>query len=235
MKRFFAFMMALAMLFSMSVNAFATEDKGSITVTNATVGDTYYLYKIFDAAFAVGEDGKPVVNNDKVLVSYTIEEDNQFFSYMFSEENAYFSYNANTGAVTRKEGTSDSAITDYLKEMVQDETKGYTPVTDPIEAVEEDMLCHCMCACRICHIFSLAGIFLSNVYFPHSDMERVFQLVVLRYGAGTWRVVVPAYLCLDIGRAMDTLTQGECKIYPLSPFPADCQSCVGQIPLPLPI
>ena len=140
MKRFFAFMMALAMLFSMSVNAFATEDKGSITVTNATVGDTYYLYKIFDAAFAVGEDGKPVVNNDKVLVSYTIEEDNQFFSYMFSEENAYFSYNANTGAVTRKEGTSDSAITDYLKEMVQDETKGYTPVTDPIEAVGETVV-----------------------------------------------------------------------------------------------
>lgn len=116
-------MMILALLLSMSMSAFAAQGQGSITITNATEGDTYNLYKIFDATYGV-KDGKE-------FVAYTIEEDNQFFEYLFGEdgdvENTYFTYNANTGAVIRREGYQDSTITNYLKEMVQqkDENKEY--------------------------------------------------------------------------------------------------------------
>ena len=72
MKRFLSFMMALAMLLSMSVNAFAAEGEegttpvyetgdGSITITNATVGHNYTIYKIFDATFVADANGNAVL------------------------------------------------------------------------------------------------------------------------------------------------------------------------------
>ena len=54
MKRAFAIMLALAMVLSLSATAFAAGGTGSITITNATVDETYAIYKIFDATFAVG-------------------------------------------------------------------------------------------------------------------------------------------------------------------------------------
>ena len=68
MKRFLSFMMALALLFSMSVNAFAEGETGSITITNATVDNVYTLYKIFDASIAKDKDNNTVV-------AYSMETD----------------------------------------------------------------------------------------------------------------------------------------------------------------
>ena len=128
MKRLFSFMMALVLALSLGVTAFATENTGSITITNATKGDSYSLYKIFDATYSgnVNEDG------DADAVSYSITPDNQFFSYMFGAdgktENAYFSYDAITGAVIRKEDTHKSAIIEYLTDMVRSETDNFAAV-----------------------------------------------------------------------------------------------------------
>ena len=119
MKRLFAFALTLALVLSLSVTAFATENTGSITITNATIDDSYSLYHIFDATYSTDADG----NAD--AVSYSIKTDNQFFAYMFGEdgeaENTYFAYDAVTGAVTRKDGTQDKDIIDYLTEMVRSE------------------------------------------------------------------------------------------------------------------
>ena len=132
MKKFFSFMMICALLFSMSMSAFATQGQGSITITNATKDDTYYLYKIFDATYGV--------KDNKEYVAYTIEKSNQFFTYLFGADgktaNTYFTYSESTGSVIRKEGYQDSTITNYLKEMVQEEGKTYTPVS-VIEADSE--------------------------------------------------------------------------------------------------
>ena len=127
MKRLFSFMMALVLALSLGVTAFAAEKTGSITITNATQGDTYSIYKIFDATYSTDADG----NAD--AVSYSIDkEKNQFFSYMFGTdgktENTYFSYDAVTGAVTRKEGTQNSDITGYLTDMVRDTTHNFAAV-----------------------------------------------------------------------------------------------------------
>jgi hypothetical protein len=107
MKKLLSILLVLLMVCSLTVSAFATTSTtGSITITNATIGNTYSLYKIFDATYSTDANG----NTD--AVSYSITEDNQFFAYLFGAdgkaENAYFAYDAVTGAVTRKEGTQNS-------------------------------------------------------------------------------------------------------------------------------
>ena len=126
MKRLFAFMMALVLILTLGVTAFADENTGSITITNATIGNTYNLFHIFNATYSTDEDG------NTEAVSYSITTDNQFFSYMFGAdgktENAYFAYDADTGAVTRKEGTQNADIIGYLTNMVRSETHDFDPV-----------------------------------------------------------------------------------------------------------
>ena len=126
MKRLFACLMALVLVLSLSVTAFAAENTGSITITNATIDETYSLYHIFDATYSTDENG----NAD--AVSYSITTDNQFFAYLFGAdgktENTYFSYDAQTHAVTRKEGTQNSDIIAYLTDMVRSEEDNFTAV-----------------------------------------------------------------------------------------------------------
>ncbi len=47
MKRIISLFLAVAMLFAMGTTAFAA-DNGSITIDNATVGETYTIYRLFD-------------------------------------------------------------------------------------------------------------------------------------------------------------------------------------------
>ena len=117
MKKFLSILLVLTMVLSLGVTALADENTGSITITNATIGNAYSLYKIFDATYSTDASG----NAD--AVSYSITADNQFFSYMFGAdgktENTYFSYDAVTGAVARKEGTQKGDIIGYLTDMVR--------------------------------------------------------------------------------------------------------------------
>ena len=127
MKKFLSILMVLTMVFSLSVTAFAEENTtGSITITNATVGNAYSLYKIFDATYSTDTTGSADA------VSYSITKSNQFFTYMFGEdgktENAYFAYDAETGAVTRKKDTQNGDIIGYLTDMVRSTANNFTPV-----------------------------------------------------------------------------------------------------------
>ena len=134
MKKFLSILMVLAMALSLGVTAFAAENTGSITITNATIGNSYSLYKIFDATYSTDANG------NAEAVSYSITADNQFFSYMFGTdgetENTYFAYDAVTGAVTRKEGTQNSDIIGYLTDMVRSDENNFTAVTTETAADE---------------------------------------------------------------------------------------------------
>ena len=154
MKRFLSFMMVLALIFSMSVNAFAEgEDEpvyetggGSITITNATVGDIYSIYKIFDATFAVDEKGDVITDTatGKKIIAYSITTGNQFYGVLFGEdgktENEFFTYNAATGVVTRKDGKTDAEIVGYLKGIIKAENANYTATAEPITATNKTVL-----------------------------------------------------------------------------------------------
>ena len=134
MKKFLSILMVLTLVLSLSVPAFAAENTGSITITNATVGNSYSLYKIFDATYSTDANG------NANAVSYSITAANQFFSYMFGAdgkaENTYFAYDAITGSVTRKEGTQNSDIIGYLTDMVRSATGNFAAVKTETAAAE---------------------------------------------------------------------------------------------------
>ena len=123
MKKLFAIMMALVLVLSMGVTAFAAND-GSITITNATVGHTYRLYKIFDATYSNNAAG------NTEAVSYTLN-DAAIYNYMFGGEdavkneekgtisNAYFTYTIETKLIERNKDTQNKDIFAYLTTMVR--------------------------------------------------------------------------------------------------------------------
>ena len=135
MKKFLSIIMVLAMVLSLSITAFAAENEGSITITNATIDETYELYKIFDAS--ISKDA----NGETNAVSYSIATDNQFFTALFgadgTTENTYFVYNANTGSVTKKEGVNDSELIKYLTELVENGT--YNTAATPVKATSDEV------------------------------------------------------------------------------------------------
>ena len=135
MKKFLSIIMVLAMVLSLSITAFAAENEGSITITNATIDETYALYKIFDASISKDADG------NTNAVSYSIETDNQFFAALFgadgTTDNTYFVYNVNTGSVTKKEGVNDSELIKYLTELVENGT--YNTAATPVKATSDEV------------------------------------------------------------------------------------------------
>ena len=133
MKKFLSILMVLAMILSLSVTSFATENKGSITITNATIEETYAIYKIFDASISTNAA-------NETAVSYSISVDNQFFDIMFGENNSaadFFVYNSNTGSVTKKEGVNDSELIKYLTELVKGGT--YQTAVAPVVATTDEV------------------------------------------------------------------------------------------------
>ena len=126
MKKAFAIIMALVLVFSLSISAFAASN-GTITITNATVGETYKVYKIFDATYSA--------NGDKV--SYSITEENPFFEALFGDEgtaDGYFVYDATTGVVTKDPEVTDSDLFTYLSGLVAGATA--TQTSDPATSEE---------------------------------------------------------------------------------------------------
>ena len=135
MKRAFAMILALAMVLSLSVTAFAAGETGSITITNATIDETYAVYKIFDASIKTDASGKAEA------VSYSIQKDNQFFAALFGDDgktdNTYFVYNSNTGTVSKKEGVNDSELIKYLTDLVKN--GNYTTAASPVKATSDEV------------------------------------------------------------------------------------------------
>ena len=146
MKRIISFIMALVLMFTMNISVFATgtEDKGSITITNATIGENYNLYKIFDATLAVDENGAAILENGKPLISYTMAtkiadgeelKDNPLFVTMFGSAanpvNPYFTFTPvegeNRGNIGRKEGATKEDIQAYLNKLFDDAVAAGTP------------------------------------------------------------------------------------------------------------
>lgn len=114
MKRLFSLMMALVLVLSLSVTAFAAQNTGTITIKNATIGQTYRLFKIFNASPA---------ENDPNKVSYTIDSSNIFYNAMFgtySDGQAanIFDYNAETGGISLKSGVIESQVLSYMTKLI---------------------------------------------------------------------------------------------------------------------
>ena len=131
MKKLLSMIMAMILVLSLCVTAFATNNDGKITITNATIGQTYKLYKLFDASY----------KND--AVSYSITRESQFYSVLFNTDgtpvsgNTFFTFNPDTHEVKKVQGVNDADLIAYIKNII----KGGNFVTEgnPVEATSQTL------------------------------------------------------------------------------------------------
>ena len=114
-------LLALVMVFALATTAFAqdvtvTDGAGSITISNAAKGETYAIYKLFDAT--VSADGKSI--------AYTGEIPESLKTYFAADDNGYIS-----ATPAAKEGES---MSDGLKAAL----KAWTTTARATSAAESD-------------------------------------------------------------------------------------------------
>ena len=146
MKKFLSILLALALVFSLGITAYADDavaENGSITITNATVGNTYKIYKIFDASYSEDAAG------NTTGVSYSIEKPTDetpadansriIFETLFGVDgtttNSYFKYNVDTHEVSANGTISKESLSEYLNDLVEK----LTPTQDPKTATSAEV------------------------------------------------------------------------------------------------
>ena len=124
MKKLLSMILALVLVLSLGVTAFAAENTGSITITNATKNQTYTVYKLFDATYDANADS----------VSYSITAASQFYNVFFNvdgtatADNTYFVFNKNTNGVTKADGVNDAKLINYVTGIITADGASYTSV-----------------------------------------------------------------------------------------------------------
>lgn len=112
-KKLASLLLALVMLLALGTTAFAAENNdGSITVTNATVGKSYSVYKVFDLTY---DDTTP----DDVKVAYTYTPtgaDDAFLTALQGETSPFTLTDQNNGkyTVTLKADKTASDVSAFL-------------------------------------------------------------------------------------------------------------------------
>ena len=109
-KKFFAILLCLTMILGLATTA-AAAGPSSITVSNPAVGDTYNLYKIFDATYADGN------------IAYTIDSDSEWYNDVAAATNLFeltltadddATATVHTYVVTVKDGVTGKQIGEAL-------------------------------------------------------------------------------------------------------------------------
>lgn len=118
-KKLVALLLAVVMTIAMSATAFAAfepQGSGSITVTNATVEQSYAGYKIFDVTYSgSGED---------LLQSYVITNDNQFYGEVAASKLFTLTKTTVDGVynVALADGTTDEAVITWLNGLISEDS-----------------------------------------------------------------------------------------------------------------
>lgn len=120
-RKLTSLLLALVMVFALAVTAFAQDETvtggtGSITISNAAKGETYAIYKLFDAT--VSEDGKSI--------AYTGTVPDSLKTYFTADGNGYISATADaTDGANMSEGLKAA-----LKAWTADATATATAESD---------------------------------------------------------------------------------------------------------
>ena len=120
-RKLTSLLLALVMVFALAVTAFAQDETvtggtGSITISNAAKGETYTIYKLFDAT----------VNADGSSIAYTGEIPESLKTYFTADKNGYIS-----ATPKAKDGANMSeGLKTALKDWTADATATATAESD---------------------------------------------------------------------------------------------------------
>lgn len=131
MKKLLAVILAMTLTMAMGVCASASSQggnaapKGSITVTNAIVGETYTLYKVFDATVS----GERV--DEGTGISYT----STWFTKTMAATCDYFDVDDSGNITIKPEGKTDSGeLSDDAITWLKDQISNFTQIGQPVKA-----------------------------------------------------------------------------------------------------
>ncbi len=136
-KRLFAVLIAVLMVFSLSIVALAAPNDGKITVANATIGETYTIYKIFDAK--LGDDGAITYVYDGELPEndYFAQDEYGFIEMLDAavDANGNLTEGAITFLGTLKTEATESVVANGSTVIFDELAYGYYYVTSSLGAV----------------------------------------------------------------------------------------------------
>ncbi len=130
MKKIFAFLIAMVMVMGMSTAVFAqtvgtaADGKGNITISNAANGETYAVYKLFDATNSVLQTG-----GESNSIAYTGTIPQSLSAYFTADSAGNITA---TDAAKNGDELSEAAIT-ALTEWAEDQSPDATAVSDGSE------------------------------------------------------------------------------------------------------
>lgn len=121
-KKLASLLLALVMVLGLATTAFAAGNDGSITISNATVGETYDVYKVFDLTYV----------EDAVAYSYTKTGENDALYTALTSGASPFTLTPTTTEnvynVSLKEGKTAAEVSAFLKANEANLTKTAGPV-----------------------------------------------------------------------------------------------------------
>ena len=117
LKKILPFLLVAVILVAMSSAAFAAGGTGTITVQNAAKGETYSIYKVFDATISESQ-----TDGESDSIAYTFTGD------LPASLSGVFEKIGDTDYVQKKEGATDTAIFEALAAYVA----GLTPTDSQV-------------------------------------------------------------------------------------------------------
>lgn len=121
-KKLASLLLALVMVFALATTAFAANDDGSITISNATVGESYSVYKVFDLTY----------EGDAVSYTYTRTGETDALYTALAGDASPFTLTVTTTEnvynVSLKDSKTAADVSTFLKANVSKLTKTAGPV-----------------------------------------------------------------------------------------------------------
>ena len=136
-KKIAAIMFAFMMVVSMSCNVKAVEGtspatKGTITITNAKVGETYKLYKILSLeSYSYKENEK-----DKGNYAYTLTDNTEWNDFINNQATDYFEFDKTNTYLTWK-GTTDETRVKEFAQLALKFARNESNNVQPLQKVEK--------------------------------------------------------------------------------------------------
>lgn len=147
MKRTLAFLMAMVLVLALATMAFGDQligtesaTTGTVTITNATVGETYQGYRIFNATVARTEGGNAsdLTDDGSTSISYTWAGTGTMPTNAYFEADTSGNITATTAAGSGTNMTPEAI--ELIKSWIGTNNSTYSfPSTSPVEATDTTM------------------------------------------------------------------------------------------------